>query len=640
MVAKPVAVESTSPEAAPPSDRFWMGALALMVIAIVLRQVQLGHGPFHDDENIHIFFSQGFPAYQYNPVFHGPLLYHLVSSVFAAFGQHDYTARLVPSLLGIGLIALVLGPARRWMGERGSLAAAALLAVSPSVVTYSRILFHDALVLDLTLGSVLCFITALHYPATEKRGRWALFGLAACLSLFLATKANFFFVFVVILAFWIAWLVRGKVRLTFPFPVAWPAALFALVTFAAIAFPRVMTGREDLNETQLDQLRASQHQVFQIVAVLGCALLLTWTMTRPANEGETQGRERWKNHNDWVTWVLAAALAVWIYVFMFGQGANIIAQWATTHQFPSAAFASGQESAKSAIPKMLDYWGGQQMQPRLGGRHDYYMVLGLLYELPIFVVALGGIWHASKKRGVWSDFLLWWAFASWVVYAVANEKVPWLLVHILLPLALLGAGWLASLNWKRPLFFAATMAGLCFALRSDAAMIFERAGDHYEPLLYAQTPDMFRDTIQEALEETRGDSRPVWINNNRQWPSWWYLRKQDNPPMGQSGVAMGDTATGGAFQPDQYRAFVAMPADLDKWTNREGWRLKTVDYWVWPRASWEALQPARYWRWFWTRQTIEPDEKDKGALDSPTSILAGHGEWSYQPAVIGSRIER
>jgi len=612
-----------------PSRSFWMGALGIMVVSIALRQVQLGQAPFYPDESIHAWFAQGFDHYKYDPTFHGPLLYHLISAVFALCGQFDYTARLVPSLLGIGLLALILGPARQWMGQRGSLAAAALLAVSPSLVTYSRHLLHDALVLDLTLGSVLCFVTALHYPASEKRGRAAMLGLAACLSLFLATKANFFFILVVIAAFWATWWVRGKIRFVLPLIPLWPAVLFGVITVVAVAFPR--------DNSSPVPLQDSQHRVFQIASVLCCGVFLAWTLSRPTNDAEVEGRARWKRGNDWVTWVLALAVAAWIYVFLFGQGAQIVGQWVTTKHFPTDTFVAGQASAKSAISQMLTYWGHQQKVPRLPGRHDYYVVLALLYEVPILLAALGGIWHAARHRSVWGDFLLWWAFASWTVYALANEKVPWLLVHIALPLALLGALWLASLDWRRPLFFAATVVGLVFCLRSDAAMIFERAGDNAEPLLYAQTPDVFRDAITHALVRTRGDARNVWITDHRQWPSFWYLREKNNPLLGQSKVTLGVKGT--TLDPTPYRAFVADAPDIAAWTNRSGWRLETVNFLVWPRASWAALEPSRYWRWFWTRKTISPQEWTGNPATSQTSILAGHGEWSYERTVVGSRIE-
>ncbi len=37
-------------------------------------------------------------------------------------------------------------------------------------------------------------------------------------------------------------------------------------------------------------------------------------------------------------------------------------------------------------------------------------------------------------------FLVWWTFATWIIYSVAGEKMPWLTVHFALPMALL-TGW-------------------------------------------------------------------------------------------------------------------------------------------------------------------------------------------------------
>src|SRR6185436_16209238 len=50
---------------------------------------------------------------------------------------------------------------------------------------------------------------------------------------------------------------------------------------------------------------------------------------------------------------------------------------------------------KSALPKTLEYWGGQQKAPRLPGRHDFYLTLMLAYELPILIAAVFGIMRAS-----------------------------------------------------------------------------------------------------------------------------------------------------------------------------------------------------------------------------------------------------
>ena len=614
----------------PSSDRFWLGAMAVLIVGIAARQLLLGPAPFHPDEAIHAFFAQGFGGYHYDPVYHGPLLYHLVAGVFTIFGEYDFTARLVPSVLGIGLLALILFPMRRLVSNRAAIAGAALVAISPSIVTYSRHLLHDSLVLFLTMSAVLCFLWTLDHPSHTRGGRNARIGLAAFLSLFLATKANFFFILVMLAAFWIAWRASGFFRIPAILERVIPALCFLVVTAFAIAFPR--------DNTFAPALQTSQHQTFQIIAVLSCGAMWFWLMSRPKTQKseivEPQTTEKsTKKSAAWLTYFLAGAAALGIYLFLFGQGAQIVAQWSETRQFPAETFAAGRESARTAIGQMLDYWGGQQKKPRLPGRHDYYVVLALLYEVPILIAAIGGVWHASKNRSVFTDLLLWWSFSSWAVYAVANEKVPWLLVHICLPLALLGGVWLAQLRLPRAAWLLGLTMGALFSLRSDYAMIFQRAGDNAEPILYAQTPDVFRDTAETMLADTRGDVRALWMHNERQWPSVWYFRKS-NPDVGLSGIALG-----GEINIDNARAGISTVEDLPAVgaMTRAGWPTQTVDFLIWPRASWTALQPRRYWLWFWTRDTFPLNERGLPQNQWKTSILAGKGEWSSAQAIVGWR---
>ena len=636
------------------SDRFWLAATFVLIVGIAARQLLLGPAPFHPDEAIHAFFSQGFGTYHYDPIYHGPLLYHLVATVFGIFGQYDFTARLVPSMLGIGLLALVLFPLRRFTSDRAALAGAALLAISPVVVTYSRHLLHDALVLFLTMSAVLCFLWTLDHPSDTRGGRAARLGVAAFLALFLATKANFFFILVMLLAFWIAWRLSGFFRLPTFLERALPALCFVAVTAAAIIFPR--------DQMFAAPVQAQQHQIFQIVAVASCGALWLWLLSRPNSAAERAYKSDWRKSGDpysglrsifssaefenrelagprinfsaaWLTYFLAAATALWIYVFLFGNGAQVLAQWSETHHFPRETFLAGAENARTAVKKMLDYWGDQQRHPRLPGRHDYYVVLALLYEVPILIAGIGGVWHASKHRSVFTDLLLWWSFTSWAIYAVANEKVPWLLVHICLPLALLGGVWLANLRLPRVAWIGGLALGAFFSLRGDYAMIFQRAGDNAEPILYAQTPDAFRDTIEQMLGDTRGDVRNLWMDNERQWPSVWYFRKE-GPDVGGSNISLG-----GNFDPILARTGVAKAEDQLTVANMNAakWHLETVPFLIWPRASWTAIEPRRYWHWFWTRDTLPQAERDLPQAQWQTSILAGQGEWSVAKATIGWR---
>ena len=658
------------------SDRFWMAATFVLIVGIAARQLLLGSAPFHPDEAIHAFFAQGFVTYHYNPIYHGPLLYHLVAAVFGIFRAYDFTARLVPSLLGIGLLALVLFPMRRFVSNRVALASAGLLAISPSIVTYSRHLLHDSLALFLTMGAVLCLAWTLEpgQNAATSSGRWARLGVAGFLTLFLATKANCFFIAVMLLGFWWAWRLSGLIRLPAAVERWMPAFCFGVVTLGAIAFPR--------DNTFPEAIKIAQHRSFQILVAASCGALWLWLLSRPVDGAERDYKADWFASGDplswaherlsetsfarrqadaapynagaaWLTYFLAAALALWLYVFLFGQVAQIIAQWAQTGSFPAQTVAAGRQSAQGAIKQMWDYWAGQQAVPRLPGRHDYYIVLGLLYEIPIFVAALGGIWHASRHRSKFTDLLLWWALTSWALYAVANEKVPWLLVHICLPLALLGGVWLGHLRAPKAVWAVGMALALFFTGRTLSALIFERAGDHAEPIFYAQTPDAFRDVTERMLADTRGDTRAIWMDGERQWPSVWYFRP-GAPNVGESGYALG-----GALDIGNARAAVAKfedTATIAKMT-AAGWHQETVEFLIWPRASWTALEPKRYWNWFWTRETLPPSERGLSQQKWKLSILGGHnvirkpldappgataqptqigvGEWSNAKAVVG-----
>ena len=60
--------------------------------------------------------------------------------------------------------------------------------------------------------------------------------------------------------------------------------------------------------------------------------------------------------------------------------------------------------------------------------------------------------EARFYRVVFAIFGIWWVIASWIAYSVAGEKMPWLLVHIALPMCVFGGWWLGYLlrriDWR------------------------------------------------------------------------------------------------------------------------------------------------------------------------------------------------
>jgi uncharacterized protein (TIGR03663 family) len=475
-------------------------ASGILLLGAALRFYKLSEFPFHPDEAIHAWFALSLGSYSYDPTYHGPLLYHLVAAVFGLFGASDFTARLVPALLGVILLWLLMWPGRRFLGTTAALWSGALLALSPVVVAYSRRLLHDSLVLVLTLGAVYCFQLTLEEPSTSRTGRNARIGLAAILTLFLATKVNAFFIMTMLLAFWV----------------------FARAT------KRVA-----------------------------------------------------KSTFDWLTplFCIATALLIW------------------------AALYRGD--ALNALPKMLHYWSGQQKTPRLPGPHDYYLRLMLLYELPLVLCGVYGACVALRRRTPFTNLLLWWAFSSLVLYGVANEKVPWLLAHQMLPLCLLGGYGLAQLNLstalRRCALIGAVSLGSIFLLRHIIATNWEHAAERQEPLLFAQTTETYRDTLYKAVQSTASETRRgIWVEPGQQWPAAWYLRPK--APILSSSPVFWDAA------PRAERTLRVIICSPENWETLHlspeygSWHAVYLTRYVWPRPSWQALEPRGFIRFWATRE--------------------------------------
>ncbi|NWJ96234.1 MAG: glycosyltransferase family 39 protein [Chloroflexi bacterium] len=145
----------------------WIG---LMALAVFMHVVDLGPRAMHHDESIHAKFSydmfRGISVYKYDPTFHGPLLYYMVSLSYFLFGGASETAaRLAPAIYGIGLVAscYLLRPL---IGRIGALAMGIFMLFSPSMLYYGRSLRHDIFA---TTGELL-FVIGFFRFIKEKPG--------------------------------------------------------------------------------------------------------------------------------------------------------------------------------------------------------------------------------------------------------------------------------------------------------------------------------------------------------------------------------------------------------------------------------------------------------------------------------------
>lgn len=199
------------------------GYVGLTLLAGGLRFWDLGLKPLHHDESMHAYFSWILflnpSSYQYNPILHGPFQFHAIAYVYYVAhglgtpdsGVTDVTARIAAATMGTLMIPMCYF-LRNQIGKAGALIAAFLLAISPTIVYYSRFTREDIYFASL----IFITVVALFKYSEERRLRWLLLGLGAFTGAYATKEAAFFNIamFGGILAGFIAWEIGS--RLVYP----------------------------------------------------------------------------------------------------------------------------------------------------------------------------------------------------------------------------------------------------------------------------------------------------------------------------------------------------------------------------------------------------------------------------------------
>ncbi len=419
-------------------DFFWL--IFLLVLAGLIRFINLGKPPFQHDESIHAWFSyllwQGHP-YKYDPVYHGPFLYLTNALVYKFCGANDFSARLLPALFSVGLIGLCRS-LKKYLGKTGWIVAAMFIALSPSFSYYGRFLGHDTYVAFFTLA-----IVVLGLKFTEQKSPRPLLLMGVVLGCFIATKACFYLHLAIFSSFFVF--------------------ISAFDTFGPNLPRRVLWQRA------LSFIRAY----------------------------------RW-------TFLKAMILFLLVYTTLYS---SLFTNW---------------QGVWDGIYQTLSYWGGQQFNPRLPGPFYYYLPRLVLHE-PVFYLAMPALFRIGMKKAASFDlFLAYWTLTTFFLYSFANEKVPWLLIHILLPMALL-AGRQAQCIWKKKKNRVGLLVILAllfsWSLRDNLELLYFSPPASPHLLKYMSSSN---DVKKAALIIKKYREKPgqVFITGQATWPLAWYLRGQ------------------------------------------------------------------------------------------------------------------
>ncbi|MBU0960459.1 MAG: hypothetical protein KKH60_02945, partial [Proteobacteria bacterium] len=193
-----------------------------------------------------------------------------------------------------------------------------------------------------------------------------------------------------------------------------------------------------------------------------------------------------------------------------------------------SSFFSNWQGISDGLIQTLSYWGGQQQSPRIPGPFYYYLPRLMIHE-PVFYLAVPAvIWAGTRAVRPFDLFLAYWTLAAFVVYGFAQEKVPWLLMHILLPMTLLGGRYIQVMTQKKvlhPWVMLSLVVLLGWSLRENLWLCFRASPDHPHLLKYMATGNDIKKVVTKITDNTMSFNHLI-VSGKATWPLAWYLRHE------------------------------------------------------------------------------------------------------------------
>jgi uncharacterized protein (TIGR03663 family) len=438
---------------------------AIFLLAVVSRFWDLGARAMSHDESLHALYSYYLyngSGYVHNPMMHGPFLFHANALIYFLFGDNDFTARIMPALFGV---FMVMSPLllRRWLGRVGAIVTSVLLLISPSFLYYSRYIRND---IYIAVWTVVLIAALFHFLQDRKPG-WFYLG-AAVLILSLATKENAYIfgyiglVYIVEVLLWERVSQRNQLWLY-----VGGAALSVLLLFGAF-----LLGRSPAEAAEAAEGAAAvQKLLMAVVMVLGGSLpavLISASLLRSRHPRPSSVEEALRTLS-WQDWLIAVIVMFILYALLF------------------TTFFTNPVGLGTGIFGSISYWLAQQEVQRGGQPWYYYFLVLTMYEfLPLLVSLVATVYYlvrslaaarpdeelaeeaafdeleisaakgpsflASASDARFVAFLIFWNTSTLFIYSWAGEKMPWLVVHPVLPMIVLTGKFVGDLfeavNWQ------------------------------------------------------------------------------------------------------------------------------------------------------------------------------------------------
>ena len=469
--------------------------VVLAVAAATMRFWELGSRAFHHDESLHAFYSWNLyngDGYIHNPMMHGPFQMEATAGLFFLFGDDDYTARLLYAIAGTALVLMPL-LFRSRLGNWGALFTSMMLAFSPAMLYYSRFARNDILMAVWALGIVIAMWRYLDEDAKGSEEEPAALETddeEAADPPPKMGKAIYLYITAALLAFAFAskesaYLITGTMGLYLVLVLVsrnWNAVKLKVnvgVDSPPIAALKIVGGWINHLERGLEMRGISKEAGFLVllititlplwgafVSILQDTPLLDWSGLTLAGPVGGSGPIGSPVGGGLVVAFLVTAFLIFL-AMSYGLKWNTSVWWKAAAIFYAlyilmyTSFLTNGFGIGSGVWQSLGYWVVQQGEGRGSQPWYYYTIITTLYEfLPLLLSIIGSVYYL-RNRDKFGMFLVYWVWTTFLLYTIASEKMPWLLVNITLPMIVLSGKFLNDIivrvEWRKVSVFGGVL---------------------------------------------------------------------------------------------------------------------------------------------------------------------------------------
>ncbi len=204
------------------------------------------------------------------------------------------------------------------------------------------------------------------------------------------------------------------------------------------------------------------------------------------------------------------------------------------------------EAVEGATFSAFSHWYEMHEIERIGGPPYYYFPLLFLYELPIALFALLGsieytVRFIKNRDNPMMAFLVYFLAVNLAAYAYIGEKVPWLILHPLLPAILIAGAYLGEIipalkqrpRWAEAIFMVILIFSSSFFLYTSYNLNYKNYSDPCEPLIQASQPPQkyqeFLTTLHETAELHKGYYTEIQVTDvEMETQLLWQIRHYKN----------------------------------------------------------------------------------------------------------------